>query len=57
MPRPKTDKKRVNLYLPEKHIAAAKTIATKTGISFSELIRDALTKHLRDEVTKLKAAQ
>ena len=38
---------RTNIFLTEKQIAALKTLAEKTGLSYSELIRRAIDKYLK----------
>ena len=54
MPRQKTDSKRVNLYLPNNYIRAAKALAKRKGISFSELMRSAMVDYIRTEALKVK---
>jgi hypothetical protein len=57
MPKAKTDAKRVNLYLPTKHVDIAKGYAARKGMSFSELMRTALLHYLRAERDRLLAAK
>ena len=54
MPRPKTDSTRVNVYLPNQYIRAAKALATRQGISFSELMRSAMVAYIRSEALRVK---
>ena len=53
MPKPTTDSKRINLYLPTRYLDIARTMATKKGISFSELMRNAMVEHIRSEAGKM----
>jgi predicted DNA binding CopG/RHH family protein len=50
MARPSTNSRRVNMYLPVKLIAAAKRLAFRRGISFSELVRNAIVQYMRAEI-------
>lgn len=52
MPRPKTDSTRVNVYLPNQYIRAGKALAKRRGISFSELMRNAIASYVRAEALK-----
>ena len=49
MPRPKTDSKRINVYLPNRLVNAAKALAQRQGRSFSELTRTALKDYIIKE--------
>ena len=50
MPRPKTDSKRINVYLPNRLVNAAKALAQRQGRSFSELTRTALKDYIIKEL-------
>jgi hypothetical protein len=54
MARGKTDSSRINMYLPNRPVAIAKALATRRGISFSELMRTALVEYLRKEIPREK---
>jgi hypothetical protein len=43
------------MYLPVKYVDIAKAIAKRQGISFSELMRNAMVKHIREEIGRIKA--
>lgn len=43
--------KRTNFYLTEKQVAGLKALASKTGLKFSEHIRRAIDKYLKEEGT------
>lgn len=46
--------KRINMYLPIKYVDIAKALAKRRGISFSELMRNAMVKYLREEIGRMK---
>ena len=52
MARPKTDNIRVNIFMEPKVLHALKTLATRRGTTYSQLVRDACREFA---VTQLKA--
>lgn len=52
MPRNKSDTERVNTYMPRRLMAAARKLATLRGISYSEMMRTALTEYIQREIER-----
>ncbi len=50
MARPKTDSVRVNIYIPKKILTVMKNMANRRGMTYSEIARAAIIKHLREEL-------
>ncbi len=55
MARPKTDSVRVNIYIPRKILAVMKNMAERRGMTYSEITRAAIIKHLREELEREKS--
>ncbi len=54
MARPKTDSVRVNIYIPKKILGVMKNMAQRKGMTYSEITRTAIIKHLREELEREK---
>ena len=50
MARGKTDSTRTNIYLPNRLIHVAKSLATQRGVTFSEIVRTAIREYLLREL-------
>jgi post-segregation antitoxin (ccd killing protein) len=47
-----TDSTRINLYVPNRLLGAARRLAKYQGITLSELVRTALVAYIRSELTR-----